>query len=161
MTVFFDTLNSGKESELAYANWYAQLPDDRKARMMADMFQFGVDTVIYNARKNNPFMSNAEGLLHYMEATLKDRCDEHTFSFITQKMEERAEEEWKRRFRQMKKKLGWDYEKMAAFMGGVSADALKASLSRKLPAFAKLAVCVFEEMAQEQEKKNNPTHSAI
>ena len=46
----------------------------------------------------------------------------------------------------MKKELGWTYEQMARFMGASSGNSLKASVSRKLPAFAKLAVCVFEQM---------------
>lgn len=60
--------------------------------------------------------------------------------------QERAEEEWKQRFRAMKKELGWTYEEMARFMGASSGDSLKASVSRKVPGFAKLAVCVFEQM---------------
>ena len=41
--------------------------------------------------------------------------------------------------------MNWTYEEMARFMGGVSAQSLKASVSRKLPAFAKLAVCLYEQ----------------
>ena len=35
-------------------------------------------------------------------------------------------------------------------MGASSGASLKASVSRKLPAFAKLAVCVFEQMSKAQ-----------
>ena len=40
------------EAERAYSRWYAQLPQDRKARLFAYMFQFGLDSVKYNAKKN-------------------------------------------------------------------------------------------------------------
>ncbi len=143
---FFDTINSSKESELAYARWYSQLPDERKAKMFFGLFQFGVETVKFNAKKENPFLTESELLLRYMEYNLKDAYPPETFAFIRRKMMERAEEEWKQRFRAMKKELGWTYEEMARFMGASSGDSLKASVSRKLPGFAKLAVCVFERM---------------
>ncbi|MCO6478555.1 MAG: hypothetical protein J5I94_18125, partial [Phaeodactylibacter sp.] len=82
----------------------------------------------------------------YMEYNLKDAYPPETFAFIRRKMMERAEAEWKQRFRAMKKELGWTYDEMARFIGASSGDSLKSSGSRKLPAFAKLAVCVFEQM---------------
>lgn len=35
-------------------------------------------------------------------------------------------------------------------MGAGSGDSVKASVSRKLPAFAKLAVCVFEQFQEKE-----------
>jgi hypothetical protein len=61
-------------------------------------------------------------------------------------MAEKSEKEWQERFKTMKNELGWTYEQMATFVGAKSGDSIKASINRKLPAFAKLAVCVFEEM---------------
>ena len=142
---YFDTINSTKEAELAYANWYSQLPDARKAKMLCDLFQFGIDTVRYNARKENPFISEAETLMKYIELNLKKDFSPDVYAFIETKMAERAENEWKQRFKTMKNTLGWSYEKMALFMDAGSADALKSSISRKIPNFAKLAICIFEQ----------------
>jgi DNA-binding XRE family transcriptional regulator len=61
-------------------------------------------------------------------------------------MAEKSEKEWQERFKTMKNELGWTYEQMATFVGAKSDDSIKASINRKLPTFAKLAVCVFEEM---------------
>ena len=141
---FFDTLNSSKEAELAYANWYAKLPDQRKAQMLSDLFQFGIESVKYNAKRENPFITESEALLSYIELNLKDSYSEEVYSFIVKKLKEKSEEEWKLRFKKMKKELGWSYQDMATHLGGVSTNALKASISRKLPSFAKLAVCVYE-----------------
>jgi hypothetical protein len=143
---YFEMINSSKESELAYARWYSQLPDERKAKMLCDLFQFGIETVKYNAKKENPFLTESELLLRYMELNLKEEYPPETFAFIRKKMLERAEEEWKQRFRAMKKELGWTYDQLAKFMGAGSGDSVKASVSRKVPAFAKLAVCVFEAL---------------
>lgn len=99
-----------------------------------------------DVNKENPFATKAEITLRFIELTQKDAYPPETFAFIRQKMLERAETEWKQRFRAMKKELGWTYEEMVRFMGASSGDSLKASVSRKLPGFAKLAVCVFEKM---------------
>ena len=79
---YFDTINSTKEAELAYANWYSQLPDARKAKMLCDLFQFGIDTVRYNARKENPFISEAETLMKYIELNLKKDFSPDVYAFI-------------------------------------------------------------------------------
>ncbi len=143
---YFDTINASRESELAHAEWYSKLPDERKAKMLCDLFQFGLETVKYNAKKENPALTEAELLLKYIDLNLKDAYPPETFTFIRQKMLERAEEEWKQRFRAMKKELGWTYDDIATFIGAGSGNSVKASVSRKLPAFAKLAVCVYERM---------------
>jgi len=48
----------------------------------------------------------------------------------------------------MKKELGWSYEDMAVYMEAKNG----ASVNRQLPAFAKLVVCVFEQMQKNQEE---------
>lgn len=145
---FFETLNASKETELAYSRWYSAQPDERKAKMLCDLFQFGIDTVRYNVRKENPFATEAEAMIRYIELNLKDQFSEDVFMFIRQKMEERAEAEWKQRFKAMKKRMGWQYDDIARYMNAGSEDAVKASISRKLPAFAKLAVCIFEQLGK-------------
>lgn len=84
---FFETLNASKEAELSYARWYAAQPDSRKAQMLCDLFQFGIDTVRYNARKENPLITEAEAMLRYMELNLKDQFPEEQWNFIQRNME--------------------------------------------------------------------------
>ncbi len=45
----------------------------------------------------------------------------------------------------MKKALGWSHDDIAQFMGAENGNSVKSSLARKIPAFAKLAICVFEK----------------
>lgn len=94
-------------------------------------------------------------MLRYIELNLREEYTPEVFSFIKKKMQERAEEEWRRRFRKMKETLGWTYDDMARYMGASSGNSVKASVSRGLPAFAKLAVCVFEAM-EGREKPSSP-----
>ncbi|MFN0175064.1 MAG: hypothetical protein ACKVU0_10485 [Saprospiraceae bacterium] len=133
------------EAERAYTRWYTQLPQERKARIFADMFQFGLDSVKYNAKKKNPFLTDAEATLRFIELHFKQDYSPEMFDFITKKMEERAEKEWKARFKAMKKALGWSHDDIAQFIGAENGNSIKSSLARKIPAFAKLAICVFEK----------------
>jgi hypothetical protein len=142
---YFETINSTKEAEMVYANWYAQLPDARKAQMLCNFYDLGINTVRYNARKENPFITEAEATMKYIEANLKNRITSETYAFVVAKMAERAEQEWQERFKKMKKELNWTYADIARFMEASGEDAVKSSISRKLPAFAKFAVCVFEQ----------------
>lgn len=59
-------------------------------------------------------------------------------------MQERIDADWKARFQCMRKSLAWSYDEMARFIGAASGNSLNASISRGLPNFTKLAVCVFE-----------------
>ena len=51
---YFKTLNSPKEAELAYAKWYAQLPEERKAKMLADAYDFAYGSLSYKLKKEKP-----------------------------------------------------------------------------------------------------------
>ena len=147
---YFNLINSSKEAELAYANWFSQLPAERKAQMMCDTFEFGVNTVLHNYHKDNPYCTEAEALMFYMEQNLRPFFSESTWAFVRAKMAEKVEEEWKKRFRAMKEELDWSYADMAKIMDSDSPAAVKSSVSRKIPGFAKLAVGVFEEMREQK-----------
>ena len=152
---YFESINSSKEAEIAYANWYYKLPDERKAKLFGDLFQFGLDMVRYNAKKENPFITEAGQMEKYVQYNLKDEFPPESFELIKNVLADRSEKEWKQRFRAMKKQLGWTYDDMARYIGSESGNSLKASVSRKLPAFAKLAVCVFEALAEGKGKEGD------
>jgi Tfp pilus assembly protein PilO len=134
------------EPELAYARWYSGLPAARKAQMLCDLFQFGVDSIRYNAKKQNPYLTESETMLFYFEKNLKNSFSPKVFEFIRIEMMKRAEIEWENRFKAMKKQMGWSYDEIARFIQAESGNSVKSSVNRKLPAMAKLAVCVFEAM---------------
>jgi len=149
---YFETINSSKEFEIAYANWYYQLPAERKAVIMSDLFQFGLDMVRYNARKENPFITEADQMMKYVHYNLRDEFPPDSNQLIENVLSKRSEAEWQQRFKAMKKALGWSYDDMARFVGAANGASVKASVNRQLPAFAKLAVCVFEQLTKDKEK---------
>ena len=149
---FSENTDRLSEADLTYANWFSRLPDERKSRIFADMVDFGIESVIYTVRKENPISTKAEALWRFMELHHKEAVTPEVFEFMRAKMSERVELEWKARFKKMRRELGWTFDEMARFIGAESGNSLKSSVSRQVPAFAKLAVCVFEEMKKAKSK---------
>lgn len=142
-------LQAKQEANRQYAKWYRQLPDERKSEMILNGYNFVAGKIRYDVLKENPFATESEIGMRYIELTQSD-YPESTMNFIREKMQERSEADWQNRFKVMKKALGWKYEDMAKFVGASSSDSIKASVNRQLPAFAKLAVCVFEEINKKE-----------
>jgi hypothetical protein len=154
-------IQASDAADLAYAQWYAQLPDERKAAFFRDGFQFVADKIRYDVLQENPFATEAEIVLRFIELTQPSDYLPEVFAHMRQHMQDCIEAEWKQRFRHMKRTLGWSYDQMAAFIGAANGASLKASVSRQLPAFAKLAVCVFEQMEQKSTKPIGNSHFDI
>ncbi len=140
------------EIELASARWYSELPMEQKSKIMGDGFKFVFDTIGHAALLENPFLSKSGVMLKFCEVVHKHDMMPESFGIVEKVLTERSEAEWQQRFKTMKKNLGWSYDDMATFVGAASGDSVKASVNRQLPAFAKLAVCVFEQLTKEKEK---------
>jgi len=143
---FSELVKASEQSDLDYMKWYASLPDEKKAQFHLNSHQFVAEKIAHDMERENPFATESDITMRFIELTQKDDYPEAVFSFIRQKMTERSEQEWQERFKALKKRLGWSYDDMARFMGASSGNAVKASINRQLPAFAKLAVCIFETM---------------
>ncbi|MFK7937680.1 MAG: hypothetical protein AB8G22_29450 [Saprospiraceae bacterium] len=143
-----ENIAAANAADLAYAKWYAGQSDQRKAGMILSAFNLIADRIRQQVRKLNPFATKADETMRFIELTQKHKYPPEVFAFIQQKMQERSEKEWQQRFRAMKKELGWSYADIARFIGAENEASVRASINRKVPAFGKLAVCVFEEMKE-------------
>jgi hypothetical protein len=145
-----ENIKESKASDLLYAKWYAAQPNERKSSMILSGYNFAANNIKQQVKKENPFATNADVILRFIEISHKADCSEETFAFVVKNMKERSEDEWQDRFKTLKKELGWSYDDMARFMGAENGATVKASINRKLPAFAKFAVCVFEQMKKDK-----------
>lgn len=141
-----ENIKASHESDLIYAKWYATQPNERKSKMILSGYNFAANHIRQQVKKENPFATTADETMRFIELNHKAALSEETFAFIVKNMTIRSEKEWKERFKALKKELGWSYDDMARFMGAESGSSVKTSVNRKLPAFAKLAVCIFEQM---------------
>ena len=145
-----ENIKASEAADLQYAQWYAQQPDARKSAMMLSGYKMVADNVTQQVKAKNPFSTQSDVTMRFIEVTQKADYSADTFAFILETMQKRSEKEWQQRFKAMKKTLGWSYEDMATFMGAENAESVKSSINRKLPAFAKLAVCVFEHLQNQK-----------
>lgn len=139
-------VKDSEAADLAYARWYAKQSNEKKETMIRSGYKLVTNNVQQQAKKENPFSSKSDIIMKFIEYTQKEDYSEEKFAFIQKKMSERSEKEWQQRFKIMKKDLGWSYDEMASYMGASSGASVKASINRQLPAFAKLAVCIYEAM---------------
>lgn len=58
------------------------------------------EKIKYDVKKENPFSTEADVISVFIERTQKEDYPESVMSFIREKMTERSEAEWQRRFRQ-------------------------------------------------------------
>jgi hypothetical protein len=136
-----ENIRVSRESDFEYARWYAQQSDEKKSSMILSGWKLATGHV-----RRQELDANPDVTMKFIEHTQKADYPPETFAFIREQMALRSEAEWIARFKTMKKTLGWTYDEMARYIGAASGAALRASVNRKLPAFAKLAVCVFEQM---------------
>jgi hypothetical protein len=141
-----ENIKASRASDLLYAKWYAAQPNERKSSMILSGYNFAANNIKQQVKKENPFATHADVVMRFIEISHKADCSTETFDFVVKNMNQRSEKEWQDRFKALKKELGWSYNDMATFMGAENGASVKASVNRKLPAFAKLAVCVFEQM---------------
>ena len=146
-----ENLEAAEKSDFAYAEWYSRLPDTRKAEFFKSGYDFVTEKIRQDVQNENPFATESDFILRFIEVTQKEEYPEEVFAFIREQMIKRSEKEWQQRFKTMKNALGWSYEDMATCMNAESSASVKASINRKLPAFAKLAVCVFERLQDGKE----------
>ena len=139
-------------SDFEYAKWYEKLPDERKARMIKSGWDFTTGMIRQEVLKENPYASEEEIKLRFIEIMQKDKYPPDKFAFIKKTMKKRIEVDWKRRFKKMKKEMNWTYADIAKFIGAEGEASIRASVNRKLPAFAKLAVCIYEKIHHQNKK---------
>lgn len=147
-----ENIEASKAADLAYAKWYRKQSDQRKAGMIMSAYNFVADRIRSQVLKLNPFANKADITWRFIEVTQKDKYPPDVFAFMEEQMQKRSEKEWQERFRVMKKELKWSYADIAQFIGAENEASIRASVNRKVPAFGKLAVCVFEEMQKNQKE---------
>ncbi len=145
-----ETYRISRESDFAYAKWYAKLPDSRKAAFLAEGFQFAYEKIKHEELAANPFATNAMITGRFIEIAHGHDYSPEILAFIRQKIADRSELEWRQRFKDMKMQLGWSDDDIVRYVGAKNGTSTGVDLAidANLPDFAKLAVCVFEQMRQ-------------
>lgn len=124
--------------------------DEKKRLQIAlDFANMGVDQTRSWIKENNPNYSDLEltlefvRLMYYKTGEMEDT----QWFYFKQQMNKKIKKNWANRFRNMMRDNDWSYEDVAKLGDFKSGKVIEATISRGLPAFAKLAVLVHEAKA--------------
>jgi hypothetical protein len=94
-----ENVKASEAADFAYAKWYNQLPDEKKATFFKNAHKMVVDKMTYDVKKENPFSNHADVMMQFIELTQKDAYSPEIFAFIQKTMAEKSEKEWQERFK--------------------------------------------------------------
>lgn len=128
---------------------FQELPSEKRAQLTAEFFDLGITQTRRWIAQQHPEFGEREITLEYIRIVhyLPGHIDEAKWLHIERVIQEEIRQDWIRRFGRMMVLRGWTYEDVARYGRLKSAAVAKATISRGLPAFAKLAVLVFEQMS--------------
>ncbi|MBK6932003.1 MAG: hypothetical protein IPH12_14515 [Saprospirales bacterium] len=67
---------------MAYPQWYSRLPDERKADFFKGGFDFATEKIRRDIQNGNPFATEPDFLLRFIELTQKEEYSGDVFAFI-------------------------------------------------------------------------------
>jgi hypothetical protein len=67
-----ENVKASEAADFAYAKWYNQLPDEKKATFFKNAHKMVVDKMTYDVKKENPFSNHADVMMQFIELTQKD-----------------------------------------------------------------------------------------
>lgn len=123
-----------------------QFPPEKRLKIALDFANMGVNRTRAWIRESNPSMSTLEVNLEFVKRMYYQTgsMPEETWQFFKSTMEKKIKRDWIARFRKMMKEKGWTYDDVAQMGNFKNGKVVEATISRGLPAFAKLVVKVHE-----------------
>ena len=82
---FSENVKASEAADFAYAQWYSSLPDERKAQFFQSGYNLVAGKVRFDINKENPFATESEIALRFIELTSKDAYPPETFLNNTNK----------------------------------------------------------------------------
>jgi len=139
-------INVSKEAATRQVEIINKLPSKKRMKIAMDFANMGVNRTRDWIKEINPNLSGLElnlafvKIMYYENGTMT----EDTWNFYKSKMEKKIKKDWVSRFRNMMQEKKWTYEDIAKMGNFKSGKVIEATISRGLPAFAKLSVRIHE-----------------
>lgn len=127
-------------------------PSEKRLAIALDFANLGVDQTMAWIRSNHPEFSELEVRLEFVRllSYKRGKISEEHWQHFKSVMEDRIRKDWSERFRNMMAAKNWSYDDVAKFGRFKNGKVIEATVSRGLPAFARLAVVVFEMQERER-----------
>lgn len=129
----------------------SEFSSEKRLKIALDFANMGINRTRAWIRESNPTMSVLEVNLEFVKRMYyqEGSMPEETWQFFKSTMEKKIKKDWIDRFRKMMKEKNWTYEDVAKMGNFKNGKVVEATISRGLPAFAKLAVKVHEMQASD------------
>ena len=139
-------INVSKEAAERQIAIITKFPSSKRIKIATDFANMGINRTREWIREMNPNLSDLELNLEFVRIMYYENgsMDTKTWEFFKSKMKDKIKKNWGERFRKMMKENNWTYEDIAKMGNFKSGKVIEATISRGLPAFAKLAVKVHE-----------------
>jgi len=123
-----------------------KIPSEKRIKIATDFANLGINRTRAWIREQHPHISELElnlefvRLMYYETNSMSDT----EWAFFKATMTTKIKKDWADRFRKMMKDNEWTYDDVAKLGNFKSGKVIEATISRGLPAFAKLAVSIHE-----------------
>ena len=139
-------VNVCKEAAQMQISIISKFSPEKRMKIALDFANMGIDQTRKWLREKYPNISDLElnlefvRLIYYEGGTMS----EELWRFYERIMEKKIKKDWASRFRKMMRENNWEYDDVAKLGDFKNGKVIAATISRGLPAFAKLAVVVHE-----------------
>lgn len=151
MVFWNEKINVSKEAAKRQVEIVNSFPSEKRMKIALDFANLGVEQTRTWIKKNTPAFSELEITLEFVRLLYYENGDmqEEAWTVYRKVMEKRIRKDWSDRFRKMMRDNNWDYDHIAKLGQFKNGKVIEATVSRGLPAFAKLAVVVHEQHRQD------------
>lgn len=147
MDFWKNKINVSKESAEKQIQIINSFSEEKRLKIALDFANLGISRTREWITENNKQFSELEVNLEFVRLMYYENGEisEDHWNHYKKKMEDKIRIDWSKRFRRMMKSNGWKYDDVAKMGGFKNGKVVKATISRGLPAFAKLAVVISEQ----------------
>lgn len=139
-------VNVSKEAAQQQVEIIRRMPSKKRLRIATDFANLGVNQTRKWIKDQNPNFSELEINLEFVKLLYykTDLMEESVWQFFKSRMQKKINKDWAKRFRLMMEENNWSYDDVAKLGNFKNGKVIEATISRGLPAFARLAVRIFE-----------------
>ena len=139
-------INVSKEAAELQVAIINKFPSKKRIKIATDFANLGINRTRQWIMENNPNFSKLELNLEFVRLIYHENgsMSDEAWAFFKSKMMAKIKKDWADRFREMMKDNNWNYNDVAKLGNFKSGKVIESTISRGLPAFAKLAVKIHE-----------------
>ena len=139
-------VNVSEEDAQIQISIISKFDSEKRMKIALDFANMGIDQTRNWIKLNNPNFSEIEVSLEFVKLIYYEPglMNETQWQFYKQRMEKKIKKNWAKRFREMMDDNKWSYDDVAKIGSFKNGKVIEATISRGIPAFAKLAVMIHE-----------------